>query len=960
MTFRIKVEDENDNPPVFGETEPGEVDEHSPRGTVVMKVKATDRDEPEHDNSKIAYSIRNQQPSHGIFAIQKDGTIYIHKPLLDREAQDQYILTVIGKDLYGEPGGHTATGTVTINVRDVNDNMPTLEKEQYEGSIEENQFGVEVMRIKTEDLDLRGTDNWEAVFDLVSGNEAGYFSIKTDPKTNEGILMLDKPVDYEDVKDLNLGLIVRNKVSPFDGSGSNAGAGIGFGGGAGGGASSSGGGASSSGGGASSSGGGASSSGGGAGSASANKGTGGSASSPSGASSQSGASLKTYPIKINVKNQLEGPHFNPKVKAIPITKGLKSFKVKEVIASYPAIDKDTGKPAENVRYAKGSDPYNWFTIDPKTAEIKLNKIPDKTSPALVNGTYFAEVLCISEDIPVKTVTGTIAIQLKDFNGHCPTLTSSVQMRCTTDKTVIVNAKDEDTFPNGPPFAFTIIPEGTQGKWQVEHFNETAAIVRAQESMWPGFYKLQLMVKDQQGEACPELQEVTVQVCTCDDGAACRQRSGSHQTKENAKLGSAGIGLILLGLLLLLLIPLLLFLCECGDISKFQDRFAELPFGPKDNLKCDKTEGKGDNTVVPLLYVPVKMEQRMAQNSSEMALGFNTQQFVQSKYGMKEMNNGASEEHSSSVHRNGMHSSSVHRNGTIQSKSKIRESGGGGISDYIVLPDTFPRGVDKQMSSEDENPQVFGYEGQDSSAGSIGCCSQLAFENDLCFLDDLGPSFKTLAEICGGTKVQTEKKQVVPPLPNVFGTKIQTSETHLVAAQQMSQPAKLQSTKNTDHTVVSKTTEQSQAMKSSMITVKKGMSSVKQEMGSQCQMLLVQQQQPAYYTTTSMLQPMHYAVQPPFQNIQVVPEASAANLQNTFMVVGAEAGYSHGVLVQSPIMMCSVQAPSMLLMENSRNQESCTNLIHTENPSGSPTIMAIDDRVPAWSQTGLILVNPSLQ
>lgn len=51
---------------------------------------------------------------------------------------------------------------------------------------------MEVMRLKTEDLDQKGTDNWETIFDIVKGNEAGYFSIKTDPKTNEGILMLDK------------------------------------------------------------------------------------------------------------------------------------------------------------------------------------------------------------------------------------------------------------------------------------------------------------------------------------------------------------------------------------------------------------------------------------------------------------------------------------------------------------------------------------------------------------------------------------------------------------------------------------------------------------------------------------------------------------------------------------------------------------------------------------------------
>lgn len=29
----------------------------------------------------------------------------------------------------GAPGGHIATATVTINIRDVNDNPPTLEKE---------------------------------------------------------------------------------------------------------------------------------------------------------------------------------------------------------------------------------------------------------------------------------------------------------------------------------------------------------------------------------------------------------------------------------------------------------------------------------------------------------------------------------------------------------------------------------------------------------------------------------------------------------------------------------------------------------------------------------------------------------------------------------------------------------------------------------------------------------------
>lgn len=63
---------------------------------------------------------------------------------------------------------------------------------QYEGNIVENTQGVEVMRFKASDLDIKNTANWEALYHISKGNEANYFSIKTDPVTNEGILMLDK------------------------------------------------------------------------------------------------------------------------------------------------------------------------------------------------------------------------------------------------------------------------------------------------------------------------------------------------------------------------------------------------------------------------------------------------------------------------------------------------------------------------------------------------------------------------------------------------------------------------------------------------------------------------------------------------------------------------------------------------------------------------------------------------
>ena len=73
-------------------------------------------------------------------------------------------------------------------------------------------------------------------------------------------------------------------------------------------------------------------------------------------------------------------------------------------------------------------------------------------------------------MPSVTATGTIAIQVEDFNDHCPKLTSNVKSMCSTSNAVTVSAVDEDVDPNSAPFTFLVLPEGTTGKWSVEHLN----------------------------------------------------------------------------------------------------------------------------------------------------------------------------------------------------------------------------------------------------------------------------------------------------------------------------------------------------------------------------------------------------------------------------------------------------------------------------------------------------------
>uniref|UniRef100_A0A8C3AIL2 Cadherin Y-type LIR-motif domain-containing protein n=1 Tax=Cyclopterus lumpus TaxID=8103 RepID=A0A8C3AIL2_CYCLU len=125
-----------------------------------------------------------------------------------------------------------------------------------------------------------------------------------------------------------------------------------------------------------------------------------------------------------------------------------------------------------------------------------------------------------------------------------------------------------------------------------------------------------------------------------------------------------------------------------------------------------------------------------------------------------------------------------------------------------------------VTSENENLGgkdgllVYDYEGQGSSAGSVGCCSLLEVDNDLDFLDDLGTKFKTLAEVCGGKKIPTEVKQVFS-LPPSASINTQTSVSSSMAIQQQPPPPKQQPTIST--TVVRDLSEGTQVMKETQLS-----------------------------------------------------------------------------------------------------------------------------------------------
>uniref|UniRef100_A0A667IBN6 Cadherin 11 n=1 Tax=Lynx canadensis TaxID=61383 RepID=A0A667IBN6_LYNCA len=138
--FIVKVQDINDNPPEFlHETYHANVPERSNVGTSVIQVTASDADDPTYGNSaKLVYSILEGQPYFSV------------------EAQ---------------------TGVYQMSVSEAA--VP----------------GEEVGRVKAKDPDIG--ENGLVTYNIVDGDGMELFEITTDYETQEGVVKLKKPVDFE-------------------------------------------------------------------------------------------------------------------------------------------------------------------------------------------------------------------------------------------------------------------------------------------------------------------------------------------------------------------------------------------------------------------------------------------------------------------------------------------------------------------------------------------------------------------------------------------------------------------------------------------------------------------------------------------------------------------------------------------------------------------------------------------
>ncbi|KAG7275164.1 hypothetical protein CRUP_015818 [Coryphaenoides rupestris] len=270
-----------------------------------------------------------------------------------------------------------------------------------------------------------------------------------------------------------------------------------------------------------------------------------------------------------------------------------------------------------------------------------------------------------------------------------------------------------------------------------------------------------MVTDLQGGG--KLQTVTVRVCQCKNGV-CLSKGTSID------LGPLGILALLLPLLLLLLLGILLALfCATKHENKnFGDDIGDsggillksnievpgeevvdskLIMGPA--FSTDHMSGSAKGSLLNVGYVGNKSFSTIGSQSMvggapgvKQALGqssFSQTQFDQyNQYGTGQF---GQYEESQYVGNNMAANSGQHFHDDAALNQTWQTNGR-----YLHQKLAYFRTDQDQCCAED-GLRAYGFEGVGSAAGSVGCCSDFAMQEDMDFLNTLGPKFKTLADVC---------------------------------------------------------------------------------------------------------------------------------------------------------------------------------------------------------------------
>ncbi|EHB15919.1 Desmoglein-2 [Heterocephalus glaber] len=717
LELRIKVLDINDNEPVFTEEVfVGSVEELSAAHTLVMKIIATDADEPNTMNSKISYRIVSQEPAYPpVFYLNKDtGEIYTTSIALDREEHSSYSLTVEAKDDNGQITDKPVhQAQVQIRILDVNDNIPVVEREMYEGMIEENQVNVEVMRIKVTDADELGSDNWLANFTFASGNEGGYFHIETDAQTNEGIVTLVKEVDYETMKNLDFSIIVTNKAAFHK-------------------------------------------------------------------SIRNKYKPTAIPIKVKVNNVKEGIHFKSSTISVRTSEGMDKSSQSQSIGKFEVFDEDTGQSphvkyvkledgdnwvsvdsvTSEIRLVKIPD-FESRYVHNGTYTVKVLAVSQDHPRKTITGTVLITVEDINDNCPtlvnpVQSICEDqpyVNVTAEDLDGH------------------------PNSWPFS--FSIIDTPPGMTEKWKIIRQESTSVLLQQGERQL-GRSEIPLLISDNQGFSCPEQQVLQLMVCECLQGSGCVEaQRGSYVGLGPAAVALMILALLLLLIVPLLLLLCHCgegakgFTPIPGTIEMLHPWNNE-GAPPEDKVVPSLLAVDHGENLAARNGVGGAITKEATRKGSSSASFSRVQHDLTEANGRWEehrslLSGAAAQATGTAGAQLGAETMrTVRAVGASRDATGARAASAGAVSEEF-LRDYFS---DKAASYSEEDDihvakdclLVYSQEETESLHGSVGCCSFIEGELDDSFLDDLGLKFKTLAEVCLGQKIDVDMEIEQRPKP----------------------------------------------------------------------------------------------------------------------------------------------------------------------------------------------------
>uniref|UniRef100_A0A8C2K0Q1 Protocadherin-16 n=1 Tax=Cyprinus carpio TaxID=7962 RepID=A0A8C2K0Q1_CYPCA len=213
----VLVEDINDNAPTFAQdlyqvTLP----EHSPSGSPIITVTATDRDSGE--NGKVTYRVVSSTRD-GFYIDPKNGTLFIRQKAEFDPEQPSVSVVIEARDGGSPPLSSSAT--VQVQLIDVNDNAPIFHQLEYKATVSEDQLsGATILTLEAVDGDL-SQENSGFDFAIASGNVGNAFQIESSVRFIEGhgfqtvgTLILVERLDFEALSRYNLTIAVSDRGVP--------------------------------------------------------------------------------------------------------------------------------------------------------------------------------------------------------------------------------------------------------------------------------------------------------------------------------------------------------------------------------------------------------------------------------------------------------------------------------------------------------------------------------------------------------------------------------------------------------------------------------------------------------------------------------------------------------------------------------------------------------------------------